>query len=395
MKEPSVFRKPKSPYWWCDFVYKKKRYQKAMDKNKKRAIQKTKELQTKLRLENSGDRNLWSVFKVEYFEWAKANKNAQTVYRDRLSLSYLEEFKPDIHFVTDITPALLDKFKAYLINRSRALKEQAVNLKRKFRGMGEHGINRTLQSVKVIARKAEAWGYFPAPQKWETISKIKTAVGRVVFHTAEELERLIDYCREVAENNDIHYCPYETVIMLGARAGLRRGEIQNLMWTDIDFERNIITIQPKEDWHPKTYECRDIPMAKDLREHLLSIPRRGPYVLYDIYGQRFSMGSLTNYYRVKIARKVGIDSFIHKLRHTYASHLVQNRVDLYTVCKLLGHKSIKTTEIYAHLIPDTLQQAVDRLPPLHLSVGKSVGSRANFIHQRAETRNARNRARTT
>lgn len=101
-----------------------------------------------------------------------------------------------------------------------------------------------------------------------------------------------------------------------------------------------------------------------VREHLLKIPRRGEYILYDTYGKRFSIDSLTNYYRVKVARKVGIDSFIHKLRHTYASHLVQNRVDLYTVSKLLGHKNILTTQIYAHLIPDTLQEAVNRLPPL-------------------------------
>lgn len=395
MKEPSVYRKPNSPYWWCDFVLKKKRYQKAMDTNKKRAIQKTKEWQAKLRLEASGDKNLWSVFKQEYFEWAKANKNAHTVYRDRLSLTYLEEFYPNIRYVTDLTPALLDKFKAYLINRSRELKKQATNLRIKFRGMGEHGINRTMQSVKVVARKAEAWGYFPVPQKWETISKIKTAVGRVVFHTPEEIERLIDYCREIAEKNPLNYCPYETIIMLGARAGLRRGEIHNLMWSDIDFERNTITIQAKEDWHPKTYECRDIPMTQDLREHLQGVPHRGPYVLYDIYGDRFSMNSLTTYYREKIARKIGMESFIHKLRHTYASHLVQNRVDLYTVCNLLGHKSIKTTEIYAHLIPDTLQEAVDRLPPLKLSVGKSVGTCANFRHQRAETKKAQSRARAT
>lgn len=87
-------------------------------------------------------------------------------------------------------------------------------------------------------------------------------------------------------------------------------------------------------------------------------------MLYNTYGQRFSLDSLTNYYRTRVARKVGLDSFIHKLRHTFASHLVQNRVDLYTVSKLLGHKNILTTQIYAHLIPDTLQSAVDRLPEI-------------------------------
>lgn len=367
MKEPSVFRKPGSPYWWCDFYFKKKRYQQAMDKNKKKAKKKVKDLQEKLRLESSGEINLWCQFKVEYFDWAKANKSANTVYRDELSIKYLEEYKPDIQFVTDITPVLLDKFKSFLINRSKEI-EATINVtkrkRRKQKGLGDHGINRTMQSLKVVMRKAEAWNYFKTPQKWSTVSKIKTAEGRVVFHTPHELRILIDYTHEVAEKNTRGYCPFETVILLGGREGMRRGEIYHLIWSDVDFERNIITIQPKEDWHPKTYECRDIPMTPEVREHLQKIPRHGQYVLYDTYGKRFSIDSLTSYYRVKVARKVGLESFIHKLRHTYASHLVQNRVDLYTVSKLLGHKSILTTQIYAHLAPDTLQTAVDRLPPI-------------------------------
>lgn len=367
MKEPSVFRKPGSPYWWCDFYFKKKRYQQAMDKNKKKAIKKTKALQEKLRLQSSGEVNLWPAFKSEYLEWAQANKTPATLKWDKSAIKHLEEYKPDIKYITDITPALLDKFKSYLILRSREL-EEALKLsgrkRRKQKGLGVHGINRTLQSLKVMMRKAEAWGCFATPQKWNTISKIKTAEGRVVFHTPHEIRILLDFTHELAEKHPSGYCPYETVVLLGAREGMRRGEIFHLKWTDVDFEKNIIIIQPKDDWHPKTYECRDIPMDKLVREHLLTIPRRGEYVLYNTYGQRFSLDSLTNYYRTRVARKVGLDSFIHKLRHTFASHLVQNRVDLYTVSKLLGHKNILTTQIYAHLIPDTLQSAVDRLPEI-------------------------------
>ena len=66
---------------------------------------------------------------------------------------------------------------------------------------------------------------------------------------------------------------------------------------------------------------------------------------------------MTAFYR-QIAKEAGVKSFIHKLRHTFASRLVQNGTNLYTVSKLLGHSRIQMTEIYAHLAPDTLQAAV-------------------------------------
>lgn len=384
MKDSVVYKRPRSPYWWGNFTYKKKRYSGALDTNKKRAIQKLREWKIKVRAQVDGEVNLWSAFKEEYLQWASANKSAATLKWDKSAIRYLEEYSPNIKYVTDVTPALLDKFKSHLILKSRELEEalkQSGRKRRKQRGLGVHGINRALQSLKVMMRKAEAWGCFKTPQKWSTISKIKTAEGRIVFHSMAEIKALLEYTHELAKKSTSGYCPWETVILLGAREGMRRGEIQNLMWSDVDFDKNNITIQPKEDWHPKTYECRDIPMTKDVREHLQKIPRHGPYVLYDTYGKRFSIDSLTNYYRVKIAKKAGIDSFIHKLRHTFASHLVQNRVDLYTVSKLLGHKNILTTQIYAHLIPDTLQEAVNRLEDIN-SVVESVVDLSNSIHKK-------------
>jgi site-specific recombinase XerD len=52
---------------------------------------------------------------------------------------------------------------------------------------------------------------------------------------------------------------------------------------------------------------------------------------------------------------------IHTLRHTFASHLVMSGVDLTTVQKLLGHASIETTQIYAHLAPDHLRAAMETI----------------------------------
>ena len=66
---------------------------------------------------------------------------------------------------------------------------------------------------------------------------------------------------------------------------------------------------------------------------------------------------------IQIAKKAEIGNLtkVHTLRHTFASHLVMKGVDLPTVQKLMGHSDIQSTKIYAHLAPDHLANAVDKL----------------------------------
>ncbi len=81
----------------------------------------------------------------------------------------------------------------------------------------------------------------------------------------------------------------------------------------------------------------------------------------------FEVGTLKTKLReklIQIAKKAGIEDLtrVHTLRHTFASHLVMGGVDFPTVMKLMGHSDIQTTMIYAHLAPDHLADAVNKLP---------------------------------
>lgn len=358
-----VWRRKGSPYYWGCVTTFGKREWRALAKTQLEALKKLEEWRAQRKI-IKGQPIPWGAFQIKYMEWANANKSKNTAYRDKLSMAYLQEFcaqkRYRLQWISDVSPRLLEEFKTYLKMKSAG---PATGLKR--RGvMGDQGINRTLQSLKVIMRTAADWDYINPDVKWHKIKKFRTPRGRIEFFTAEEVGLLLAQAAKLARANKNKYSSWTTVILLGARAGLRRGEIHNLKWEDINFDTNVLSITPKDDWHPKDYECRDIPMSADLRVHLLAAPRRGDYVIYDRYGDRFSIDGLTNYFSAKITKRAGIKGNLHKLRHTFASHLVQNRVSLYEVRDLLGHSSITTTEIYAHLSKNSLHNAVSMLPAI-------------------------------
>lgn len=362
MKLPSVYKRPGSPVYWGSVMINGKRKQYALAENKAASQRMLADIKANRKDLTKYGSVTWGSFKQKFFEWAKANKSPKTLRRDRTSIEYLEEFKPNIKELSDITPPMLEDFKTWLINTAEKYKSDGKTPYK--RGdMGPQTINRTLASVKAFMRKAEDWDLI-GQQKWRTIKKIKTAKGRVEFFNPEEVGILMAHTAEMGKERPLDKRPpWLTVTYLGARAGLRRAEIHNLMWKDIDFDRELLSVTPKKDWHPKDYECRDIPMPLDLIKHLKTLPKRGDYVVYDKYGGRMSVDSYTAYYGREV-KKCGLTGNVHKLRHTYASHLVQNGVDLYTVSKLMGHSSIKTTEIYAHLSPITFANAVKKLPKI-------------------------------
>ncbi|MEN3014320.1 MAG: tyrosine-type recombinase/integrase [Endomicrobiia bacterium] len=99
-----------------------------------------------------------------------------------------------------------------------------------------------------------------------------------------------------------------------------------------------------------------MPLAEPLEKFLSKIRKENGKIL-DI-----DEGTLSSLMR-KFVKKLKLkDVSFHTLRHTFASHLAMQGVDLYTIAKLLGHSDIKTTEIYAHLSPYHFQDVIKKLP---------------------------------
>jgi integrase len=160
------------------------------------------------------------------------------------------------------------------------------------------------------------------------------------------------------------------LMKLALFTGMRRGELFKLRWSDIDFDRGFIHIRD-----PKSGKDEKIPLNETARDLLVSHPKTdSPYVFPGRYGgQRTDVKKAVN----RIKKRAGLPKDfrpLHGLRHVYASMLASSgKVDMFTLQKLLTHKSPQMTQRYAHLHDAALRRAADLADELiqQATAGKS------------------------
>jgi integrase/recombinase XerC/integrase/recombinase XerD len=153
---------------------------------------------------------------------------------------------------------------------------------------------------------------------------------------------------------------------------MRKSELFNLQWPDVDFENREINIQPKDDWHTKNYKPRKAFMTPALYETLIQhrslCEKQGiksDYV-FTYRGKRLRQG--IDRTLAKAVEKAGLHKngkpnvTLHTLRHTQASQLAIAGVPLRYIQELMGHQSFETTLQYAHLSEEPIRKQVLRLP---------------------------------
>lgn len=140
---------------------------------------------------------------------------------------------------------------------------------------------------------------------------------------------------------------------LAAFTGMRRGELLRLAWKDVDFSNKRLYLA-----ETKNGTLRIVPLNGLAIQVLQSLPQGDPdeLVFPALDGAKLSV------YTRRVFAAVGIkDASYHSLRHTAASWLVMKGVDLYAVGQILGHKTPRMTQRYAHLSPGYMAAAVGKL----------------------------------
>jgi site-specific recombinase XerD len=290
-----------------------------------------------------------------YLAWAKANKTPGAFRSNKDSCTALLKFF-GLYNLSQIESYLIEQYK---IKRKNG--EQPFE-----RPISERTINIELSCLKQIFRLAKEWG-FNLKNPAEGTRKFSEPKRQPRFLTEEEILRLLS-----------HSSPWlRMFVYFALGTGMRTGEILNLRFEDIDFQRNVVMVRsnPKKGYLVKNKRDREIPLTDFLHSKALwfseywidyrtmeprkRAPEQRVYYFCNDNGDRIT--TIRQSFTRTVRKAAIADVTPHTLRHTFASHLIMNGVDIRTVQEYLGHTKISTTEIYTHLSNQHKQDSMKRL----------------------------------
>ena len=181
--------------------------------------------------------------------------------------------------------------------------------------------NRELAVLKNLFSRCREWTLFEGDNPVTSVKLTKEPKQQLRFLDPAEEERLLAACPE----------PLRSIVLVGLYCGLRlKGEALTLRWEDIDFSRRLLTVQAS---FSKNGHARSVDMNSLVLAALTRLPKRSEWV--------FAKPNGTPYHAVRgfrgACRRAGLVGVaLHTTRHTFATRLIENGVDLRTVQELGG-----------------------------------------------------------
>jgi integrase len=258
------------------------------------------------------------------------------------TLNHLSKYTNNRVLFKEIDEKFCEGFKDYLINKVKK----------------NNGGNLTSSSVSSYFNKFRASLRQAVKEK---IILYNPSID-VKMPKAKEKEREYLSIEEIRQLEKVE-CRYEVLqraFIFSCLTGLRWSDIHKLKWKEVHFTNEGGRIHY---YQKKTKHLEYLDVSKQALSYLGG---KGTDEDKPFEGLKYS-----SYFNVSLTQwmlKAGITKHItfHCARHTHATLLLTNGVDIYTVSKLLGHKEIKTTQIYARIIDQTKKEAVNKIPNIKI-----------------------------
>jgi integrase len=282
------------------------------------------------------------VFEKHFLPHSKANKrNERSWQREealfRLWIQTVIGEKP----MGEVAPFDLEKIKSNLTKAGRSART----------------VHYMLQVVGQVFRYAQNNGLFSGEIPTAKVKRPSYDNQRQRYLTRSEAETLLE---ELAKRSRDLY----DMAAMSLYSGVRAGELFNLTWSCVDFENDAVTLLDTKNSKTRTVFLNDKSRAilkarTPGKPNDLVFPARGG-------GKIIQISDAFNRAVAKLKMNEGVEDrrqkvTFHTLRHSFASWLVKDGTDLFTVKELLGHADYKMTSRYSHIAADGLRAAVRRL----------------------------------
>ena len=262
---------------------------------------------------------------------------------------------------------------------------EILKLKARLSELASSSTNQVLLVLSSVLTTARKLGLIAEQPK---IELVKVPATRKIKHLEpDDFERLVDAAAQVSPTS-------LAIVLLAGDAGLRLGEVVALRPKDLDFRNRVVHVNTTV-WHgqrtlPKGGEPRTLPMSYRLLAALQGLDLTRPDLINrdSPHGQgQCTPDAITNLIE-RAARLASLGHVhAHVLRHTFATRLLSRGVDVRTVQQLMGHRDIKTTLTYLHLIRGAERRAIDALEPATGTIlAPQHGSQPNISDSRKNPR---------
>lgn len=306
-------------------------------------------------------KKLGSFIENKYAPWIRQHRKdaEKTLDRIELHFKYLYD-RP----MSELNLWIIEKW------RSKRLKSNISKVT----------VNRDIATLKAAISKAVEWKILSEHPIMEVKPLKVSKIGKVRYLSEAEEKRLMNTLasrdrkiirgrisfnqwrrdRGYPELPSLAGCVYgdhlTPIILIALNTGLRRGEIFNLRWEDINFHTKTLTVHGET---AKSGERRYVPLNKEIIVVLKNWQNNNQYgeLVFPGKDRKPLKEIKSTWYPVRDKAKIKNFRF-HDLRHTFASKLVMKGIPLNTVRELLGHADLKMTLRYSHLAPDHMADAV-------------------------------------
>lgn len=208
------------------------------------------------------------------------------------------------------------------------------------------------------------------PKKKNEINNIiKERKTKFQYFNEDEIRQLLELFKNTR---------YENIIRFALGTGMRKGEILGLQWQDIDFEskeihvvHNLSYIADIDEYGHRAYttilqtpksenSIRIIPMSEKIYNLLSSLDKKSDYV-FSSRKTHFDIKWTEKFWNKTLKGTNLEGKKFHDLRHTFATMLLLNGANLIQIKELLGHSSVKITEMYLDALPKSKKEIINKI----------------------------------